>query len=95
LEELEPSYELYADLGINLPRAYTLASWENNNEYIDLCISTLDNGLTSTFLKTCPKTLRISSFESTFANPQKPLIMIANGSGIAPFRSIIEYMAEQ
>jgi len=53
----------------------------------------LEKGLTSTFLKTFPKTLRISSFESTFSIPQKPLVMIGNGSGIAPFRSIIEYVA--
>jgi len=46
-------------------------------------------------LKSFPKTLRISSFESTFAIPEKPLVMIANGSGIAPFRSIIEYIADQ
>lgn len=41
LDDLEPSFEFYADLGLNLPRAYTLASWKDNDEYIDLCISTL------------------------------------------------------
>lgn len=30
LEDLEPSYEFYADLGLNLTRAYTLASWEKS-----------------------------------------------------------------
>lgn len=95
LEDLEPSYEFYADLGINLPRIYTLASWDPTNQYIDLCVSTLKLGLTSNYLKSLPTHLRISSSESTFSVPTKPLIMIANGSGIAPFRSIVEYMAHQ
>ncbi len=30
LEDLEPSYEFYADLGLNLTRAYTLASWDKS-----------------------------------------------------------------
>ncbi len=58
-------------------------------------MSTVKNGLTSTYLKSMPKYLRITSVESTFSIPHKPLIMIANGSGIAPFRSIVEYMASQ
>ena len=93
--DLEPRYEFYADLGVNLPRVYTLASWDPKDEYIDLCISTIKVGLTSNFLKAMPKTLRINSSQSTFIAPTKPLIMIANGSGIAPFRSIVEYMAHQ
>jgi len=95
LKDLEPSFEFYADLGLNLPRAYTLASWNKDDQHFDLCVSTLKSGLTSTYLKSLPKQLRISSFESTFVTPAKPLVMIGNGSGIAPFRSMIQYMAEQ
>lgn len=69
LDDLEPSFQFYADLGLNLPRAYTLASWKNNDDYIDLCVSTLKDGLTSTFLKSFPKQLRINSFQSTFVVP--------------------------
>lgn len=44
-----------------------------------------------------PKFIRINSFKSTFSIPNhgKPLSMIANGSGIAPFRSIIQYFSEK
>lgn len=93
LDELNPGLEFFSDLGVNPIRAYTLASWKPNEEYFDLVVSILKNGLTCTYFKSKPKVLRINVSESGFFIPDTPLIMIANGSGIAPFRSIVEYMA--
>ena len=43
-----------------------------------------------------PKAVRISPIPSQFYIPYgRPVVMIANGSGIAPFRSLTQYMAEQ
>lgn len=51
-------------------------------------------GLTSEFLNSKPKQLKIKVLPSLFnlpTNSEIPIVMIANGSGIAPFRSILHY----
>ena len=56
-------------------------------------ISLLPNGLASKYLKNKPKTLRIKADVSKFQIPEKdPLVMIGNGTGMAPFRSIVEFV---
>ena len=79
------------ELGLNTVRPYTLASWEPNKKYFDLVIALDPLGLTSNFLKSRPTSLNVHYIESSFYVPEaRPVVMIANGSGIAPFRSLVQ-----
>lgn len=80
-------------LGINTVRLYTLASWDSEQNYIDIVASISPQGLTSKYFKALPKYIKIMPATSTFFVPEgRPMAMVANGAGIAPFRSIIQYM---
>ena len=84
-----------SNVGLNTVRAYTLASWEPSKKYIDLVVALLPNGLTSNYFKRKPEYMRIRPVASSFYIPEnRPIVMIANGSGIAPFRSIAEYVSK-
>lgn len=79
-------------LGINTVRPYTLASWDAEQKYIDLIVAVDPKGLTSKYLQSQPLHLRILPTVSEFYVPTgRPIIMIANGTGIAPFRSLTQY----
>ena len=85
-----------AELGLNTVRPYSLASWDSEKKYFDLIVSFDSLGLTSNFLKERPENIKIQCIESKFYIPEgRPIIMIANGSGIAPFKSLIEYLSNQ
>lgn len=81
-------------MNMNRVRPYTLASWDPNMKYIDLVVAVVPNGLTSQYFKSYPEYIRIRPITSSFYIPEdRPIVMIANGSGIAPFRSIVHHIA--
>ena len=95
MDELKPDLSFLSNVGLNTVRAYTLASWEPSKKYIDLVVALLPNGLTSNYFKRNPEYMRIRPVASSFHIPEdRPIVMIANGSGIAPFRSIVEYISK-
>ncbi len=60
---------------------------------MDLTVALTPKGLTSSYLQTFPEYIRMKPIDSTFYIPEgRPLVMIANGSGIAPFRSVVQYV---
>lgn len=96
MKELDLGLEHRASLGINLPRVYTLAGWKEGEAHliVSLFIKNGKMGLTSKYLQSRPEKLRIKILSSSFytpEDPEVPLVMIANGSGIAPFRSLLHY----
>lgn len=96
LKELDLGLEHRASLGINLPRVYTLAGWKPGEIQLIVSLFIVNGkmGLTSKYLQSKPNFLRIKVLSSSFyipENPETPLVMIANGSGIAPFRSLLHY----
>lgn len=77
--------------GINTVRPYTLASWEPEKGYYDLVAAIDPKGLTSKYFKSNPTQIRVFPTRSSFYVPSgRPVVMIANGSGIAPFRSLTQ-----
>lgn len=94
MKDLNPKLEFLPELGLNNVRTYTLSSWDPQHRHLDLCVSIVKNGLTSTYFQTLPEYIRIKTIQSTFYIPEgkRPIVMIANGSGIAPFRSIAQYV---
>lgn len=92
VQDLKPKIQFLAELGLNCIRTSTLASWDPELRYLDLCVSTVKNGLASNFYKSRPEYISINPIKSMFAIPEnRPIVMIANGSGMAPFRSIAQY----
>jgi ferredoxin-NADP reductase len=91
---LHPKLEFLPELGLNCIRTYTLSSWDAQHRYLDLVVSIVKGGLTSSYFKTHPEYIRIKTIPSTFYIPEekRPIVMIANGSGIAPFRSIAQFV---
>lgn len=80
-------------LGINTLRPYTLASWSPEDGYFDLIASISPLGLTSRYFQSKPTQIRVNLSTSSFYTPfGRPIIMIANGTGIAPFRSLVQYL---
>lgn len=96
IEEFKVPLEQQISLGINTVRVYTLAGWSENEVELLVSLSVYDGklGLTSKYLSARPSELRMSAIGSSFTLPKSadtPIIMIANGSGMAPFRSIVHY----
>jgi hypothetical protein len=91
-EELTPGIDFMVKLGINTVRPYTLASWDPACSYIDLVVAVDPLGLTSRYLQSRPSFIKIKPTTSSFYIPSgRPMVMVANGVGIAPFRSLVPY----
>ncbi len=79
-------------------RSYSIASWPDGSNIFELLIVLLEGGAGSTYLF---KEIKIGS-ELTFRGPQgsfilpqtidKDLFFICTGTGIAPFRSMLNYI---
>ena len=80
-------------------RSYSIASWPDGTNVIELLIVLLDYGLATTYLF---NDVKVGS-ELTFRGPQgvftlpqpveKDLYFICTGTGIAPFRSMVHHIA--
>lgn len=79
-------------------RSYSIASWPDGTNVIELLIVLLDGGLGTTYLFNEIKegselTLRGPQGVFTLPEPiEKDLYFICTGTGIAPFRSMVHYM---
>lgn len=81
-------------------RSYSIASVPDGGTLIELCIVRLEGGLGTTYLFDTLKigdTLTFKGADGTFVLPEnsaKKIIMIATGTGIAPFRSMIGMLSQ-
>ncbi len=80
-------------------RAYSFASSSSFLPYFELCVKVLENGLGSNFIDQ----LKIGdtvNFFGPFGHfgqkfPEKKIIMVATGTGIAPMKAIIDELSEK
>ncbi|MGC8580755.1 MAG: ferredoxin--NADP reductase [Thermoplasmata archaeon] len=82
-----------------LMRSYSIASSPSNKKFFELCVKKVEGGPGSTYLCTrevgdiVEFTAPLGKF--TMKNtPNKHMFMVATGTGIAPFKSMIEYIYE-
>lgn len=80
-------------------RNYSIASSNRQNEYIDLYVRHVPNGICSTYIHQHLKvgdTALISGpyGEFSYHDSDKKMLMICTGCGFAPIRSILEYMRD-
>lgn len=81
-------------------RSYSIASWPDGTNIIELCIVLLDDGTGTHYLFDEIKegssiTLRgpVGVFTLKEENLQQDLFLICTGTGIAPFRSMVQYLS--
>jgi ferredoxin-NADP reductase len=80
-------------------RSYSISSWPDGTNVFELCIVLLEGGLGTTYLfneivEGSELTLRgpVGVFTLSEENLQSDIFLIATGTGIAPFRSMINYI---
>lgn len=80
-------------------RSYSIASWPNDTNVIELCIVLLNGGAGTTYLFNHimeGSTLILRGPVGVFTLPEhivdKDLYLICTGTGIAPFRSMVQYI---
>ena len=81
-----------------LKRLYSIASQPKDKGYIDLCLDYIENGVGSTFFFNLKKGDKINFLGPmgifTIKNKDNNIVFIATGTGIAPFRSMINDLLE-
>lgn len=86
--------------GIEVIRAYSLASNPSHNDYVEMMIRYVPNGQATTYvhkaLQEGDKVYLVGPFGDFFLqeNSERPIICIAGGSGKAPIRSILFRLKE-
>lgn len=81
-------------------RSYSIASWPDGSNIIELCIVLLEGGAGTTYLFNHVEVgseLMLRGPVGVFTLPEpldKDFYMICTGTGIAPFRSMLHYIAE-
>src|SRR6187551_3600655 len=80
-------------------RSYSIASWPDGTNVFELCIVLLESGAGTTYLfneinEGSEITLRgpVGVFTLHEENFQKDIFLIATGTGIAPFRSMVNHI---
>ena len=80
---------------LNRWKSYSIANAPTDENYLELCVSKIEDGLGSTYLVdtlNVGDTLKFKGPEGTFIlgddNPNE-IIMICTGTGVVPFRSIL------
>lgn len=79
-------------------RSYSIASWPDGTNTFELLVVVLEGGLGSTYLFNqvgVGSTLSLRGPQGVFVLPQpieKDLFMICTGTGIAPFRSMVNHI---
>jgi len=82
-------------------RSYSIASYPNNSNVFELIIVWLDGGAGTTYLfnnVTIGTSLTLRGPQGKFVLPQtieKDLYLICTGTGVAPFRSMVNYIKQQ
>jgi CDP-4-dehydro-6-deoxyglucose reductase, E3 len=80
--------------------SYSIASAPFHDDFFELCVTRVDGGLSSTYLHTLKPgdTVKAIAPFGRFVLPEpspRDLVFIATGSGIAPFRSMIQELIHQ
>jgi len=90
---------LYLPSGDGEPirRAYSIASSPRSDLRFDLAVTLVENGPMSTFLHAAEigTKMRVSEAQGVFALEPvvRPLLFVATGTGVAPFRSMLHVLA--
>lgn len=79
--------------GKKIRRPYSISSMPNNSGYIDLCIKILETGIITPLISKLKKKDRVEILgplgEFIIKNKSKEIVFISTGSGIGPFRSMV------
>ena len=81
-------------------RAYSICSTCQEHGYLELMITRVEDGTVSSYVHQILKpgdelTLRGPFGDFYYRDSDKDLLLVATGSGLAPIRSILHYLAEQ
>lgn len=88
----------YGDVDESVYRAYSLSSSEYDNHHVEFLIRYVPEGICTTWVHQFLKEGQTVIFngphgEFYLRDTDKPIIMIAGGSGLAPFKGMLEKMA--
>jgi ferredoxin-NADP reductase len=91
------SFRIPDDHSLPINRAYSIASGSRPDGLFQVAVTHVESGPGSGFLHRLPigQSIDISEAQGFFLleEPQRPILMIATGTGISPFRSMLEGFA--
>jgi len=96
--EFEAGQFVSIDIGGGERRSYSIASTPVMNHAVELCVDVTPGGKGSSFLKGLKPGDEVNflgPMGHLVAGKEKKLLFVANGSGIAPFRSIVLDLLEE
>jgi len=83
--------------GKSISRPYSIASPPHNKEYLELAIKVVEGGFMSNYLHRVPSGTKLRSIAPLggfiLLEPvENPIAFIATGTGVAPFRGMVEHI---
>src|SRR5882762_3138358 len=86
--------------GKRISRPYSIASWPENKDYLELCIKIVEGGFMSNYLYHVPPGTKLQSIGplGRFVIPepiQYDTVFVATGTGVAPFISMLGHIWHQ